>query len=132
VRRRRIRRVIVESDASDDEGDAEGENDATSASSDEQEDDEVVRRAQRVRIDSLASLIKSIPIQPWLRPPGESKVFSAKSEIQNIVGGLAKHNEASCTVCTRKRRFKGKKHGPQAQVTPLIRRSLFKEASRGS
>jgi hypothetical protein len=108
------------------------ETDATSASSDEEEDEEVVRRAQKVRIVSLHSLMKSIPIQTWLRPPGQSKVFSGKSEIENIIGGLAKHNEASCTVCTRKRRFKGKKHGPEPRVKLLICRSLFKKALGGS
>ena len=121
----------MQSDASDDEGDADGETDVTSASSDEEEDEEVVRRAQRVGTYSLPLLIKSIPIQPWLRPPGQSKM-SAKSEIQDIIGGTAKHNEASCTVCTRKRRFLGKKHGLPPQMKRLTSRSIVKEASARS
>lgn len=122
----------MQSDASDDEGDADGESDLTSASSDEEEDEEVVRRAQRVGTYSLPLLIKSIPIQPWLRPPGQSKMPSAKSEIQDIIGGMAKHNEASCMVCTRKRRFLGKKHGLPPQMKQLTSRSIVKKASARS
>lgn len=113
-RRRRIRRVIVESDLSDNEQvNTDVENDATSESSDEDYEEEVYAKNKKVFTipRNIFLSIKSIPIQPWLRPPGQSKLPSVKSEIQNIIDGLAKHNAASCTVCSRKRRLKGKKNG---------------------
>jgi Centrosome microtubule-binding domain of Cep57 len=55
--------------------------------------------------------MKNIPLQSWLHPPGNSTIPLVNSDVQKIIDGLAKHNAASCTVCSRKRKSKGTKSG---------------------
>jgi hypothetical protein len=60
-------------------------------------------------------LMKNIPLQSWLHPPGSSRIPLVNSDVQKIIDGLAKHNASSCTVCSRKRKSKGTKGGIQRE-----------------